>query len=261
MRPCEFLRADYSREAATLRTQAFELCHIRFTLHNRTYQGHHAAILNDESVIADISDVSVLFTEQKNGHKGEVITQRATSSPHLCPVRSMCWIVRHLRAHGAEPATPIFAHHYNPSRQWRFIRYSELTNGLRLCASLIQSDTGVPPYLLSAKGLRPGGASALLCAGVDNNAIAALGRWRSDAMLTCLRPQAVTALDHLSARMVEHGSYTFTPGAHMLDQLPNEASPALHAAQAEHLRQLEQASARLLQLRAQNQPAAGPPTL
>ena len=109
--------------------------------------------------------------------------------------------------------------------------------------------------------MRPGGALALLCAGVDNNAIAALGRWRSDAMLTCLRPQAVTAVDHLSARMVEHGSYTFTPGAHMLAQLPQEALPALHTAQAEHLWQLEQASARLLQLRAQHQPAAGPPAL
>ena len=140
----------------------------------------------------------------------------------------MAWIVRHLLAHNAAPTTPLYAHYYLPTSRWRLIRYSEVTNGLRLCASIIQSETGVAPYLISVKGLRPGGASALLCAGVDNNAIATIRRWQSDAMLTHLRPQALTACAHILAATVEHGSYTFTPGAHMLHHLPEEAVPDLH---------------------------------
>ena len=256
MRPCEFLRSDSESEARKLRTQAFELRHVRLTINNTLYHGHEATILYDETQLANISDVSVMFTEQKNGWKGEVVTQRASLDPCLCPARSLGWIVRHLLLNNAEDAMPIYSHYYAPESTWRFLRYSEVTRGLRLCAAQIQSETGVAPYLISVKGLRPGGATALLCAGVDPSGISALGRWRSDAVLAYLRPQALTASQNLSAQMVTHGSYSFAPGAHMLDQLPTEASPQLHQLQAEHLRGLEAAAASYLRRRAVNQPTA-----
>ena len=64
--------------------------------------------------------------------------------------------------------------------------------------------------LYTTRGLRPGGATALLCAGVDPDLIQLLGRWLSDAMFRYLRVQAATK--RLSQLMLEHGTYTFAPG-------------------------------------------------
>ena len=79
--------------------------------------------------------------------------------------------------------------------------------------------------LLSARSLRPGGATALMCAGVDSDFIQLMGRWQSDAMFRYLRCQVATS--QLSQKMLDHGHYTFAPGeCAKPDGIPNEA-PAL----------------------------------
>ena len=103
-----------------------------------------------------------------------------------------------------------------------------MTNALRHAARIVQPLTGIDPNLLSTRSLRPGGATALLCAGVDKDHIQLLGRWQSDAMLRYLRIQAATS--RLSQRMLAHGRYSFAPGT--FDQahaLPQEAPPAIRA--------------------------------
>ncbi len=50
-----------------------------------------------------------------------------------------------------------------------------------------------------------------------------LGRWKSDAMFTYLRVQAATVAHNFSARMLQHGHYTFTPtNANLRFLLPNQ---------------------------------------
>ena len=44
-----------------------------------------------------------------------------------------------------------------------------LTNTLRHAAAHVEASTGIKPQLLSTRSLRPGGATALLCAGADTN--------------------------------------------------------------------------------------------
>ena len=197
------------------------------------------AFRNDVNLLDRVESVGVLFTDQKNGIKNELITQRASGDPFLCPARALGWIVRHLLLNGAPPDAPLYRHYYAASRRWRDIAYNLVTRGLRIGAYAVEEATGVPSHLLSVKGLRPGGATALLCAGVDSTATQVLGRWRSDAMLNYLRPQALTAHTNLASTMVNHGAYSYSPAAHLQQQLPAEAPPELQAAQRTYLAELE----------------------
>jgi hypothetical protein len=88
-----------------------------------------------------------------------------------------------------------------------------ITHALRKSATLLESHTGIDPSLLTSRSLRPGGATALLCAGVDSNIIQLLGRWKSDAMIRYLRVAAHAHGTNLAAGMLAAGAYTFAPGA------------------------------------------------
>ncbi len=112
-------------------------------------------------------------------------------------------------------------------RAWSAIKPSFVTNALRHAANACALRTGIDPALISARSLRPGGATALLCANVDKDAIMLLGCWKSDAMLRYLRIQAMTP--GFSQRMLDHGAYTFHPQAFRDQQPPVEAPPAIHA--------------------------------
>ena len=82
----------------------------------------------------------------------------------------------------------------------------------------------IPLAQLSARSLRPGGATALLCANVDSVHIKMLGRWKSDAMFTYLRVQAATIAHNFSTLMLQHGNYTFTPvNSNLRFLLPDQA--------------------------------------
>ena len=67
-----------------------------------------------------------------------------------------------------------------------------VTNALQHAASLHETRTGILSSKITARSLRPGGATALLCANVGTEAIMLLGRWKSDAMFRYLRVQAAT---------------------------------------------------------------------
>ena len=228
LRPCEFLRSP----EAHLQTKAFQLKDISFTYRGRQVSAPNASFLNDVRNWRHIHDAALMFTEQKNGVKGEIIRQRATNHDFLCPAKALAWIVRHMLKHRAGPDTYIYSHWCAYRKYLRPISYDMVTTGLRLCAEELFSSTGIKPSLLTVKGLRPGGATALLCAGVDSNATALLGRWRSDAMLRYLRAQAAAYTNHYSQLMLDSGSYTFTPQSFSLDGLPDEASQDLREANA-----------------------------
>ena len=225
MRPCEFLHSDDTE----LRTQAFEFKDITLTYQGRSYTGPNASFLNDVNTFSSISDVGVTFTDQKNGIKGEVIRQRATNHAFLCPAKAIAWILHHFHSWNAPPDTPLSHHYDHRLRSWRTVKYNHVTNALRNCASNIHSSTGVDPFLLTVKGLRPGGATSLLCAGVDSDAARVLGRWRSDAMLTYLRVQVSAVANHYSQRMLGSGFYTFPAAAHFNHELPSEAPAHFHS--------------------------------
>ena len=148
--------------------------------------------------------------------------------PWLCPCKALGRLVIHLRRHNAPPLTPIHQH-YHPGRgQWFNVKPTFITNALRHAATAVQDVTGIDPSLVSARSLRPGGATALLCAGIDSDSVRLLGRWKSDAMLRYLRIQAAAHANNFAQKMLDHGAYTFHGTSYKDAGLPEQAPPALH---------------------------------
>ena len=231
LRPAEYLLSPDSAES---RSQAFHLCDVTFTIRGRICPAPDAP-LNDETGTplcvgqfeTAITCASLTFSDQKNAVKGEQISQLPNADPDLCPCKALGCIIHHLLTHGASPTTPLYRF-YNPAlAKWSSIKPTYVTNALRHAAASCQAATGIVHSLLSVRSLRPGAATALLCAQVDKDAIMLLGRWKSDAMLRYLRIQAMTP--GFSQLMLTHGAYTFHPQAFREASLPNEAPPALHA--------------------------------
>jgi len=179
---------------------------------------------------------TLTFTDQKNCVRGEKISQRATDNPDLCPCISIFRITQHLREHNAPPATRL-CDYYDSHGNLSSIKPGFITNGLRWSARHLKQYTGIDPFLLSARSLRPGGATALLCANIDSDVIMLLGRWKSNAMFRYLRVQALAHSVNLAQKMLDHGKYTFAPSVYtkLADMpLPRE-TPVAFAEVLNHL--------------------------
>ena len=226
LRPAEY-PASTEPEA---RTQAFQLSHVSITIGGTVYPAATAP-LNDANVINRVTSAALTFADQKNAVRGELVGHPANNDPFFCPAKALTRIARRLRLANAAPTEPLYRHYnYHPHhRRWYSVTNKHVTNALRHSANALHSITGIDAKLLSARSLRPGGATALLCAGVDKDAIQLLGRWKSDAMFRYLRIQAAVYASNYAQLMLDHGTYTFTPQAFAAAQLPNEAPPQIAA--------------------------------
>ena len=158
--------------------------------------------------------VTLEFTTQKNAVKGEVIGLGRSRHPVCCPVAAAARRILHLRAHNAQPTSPL-ARFFDD--KWFRVRPSDVTRALRAAVHFLgEPELGFTQSDIEAQSLRAGGAMALLCADVDQDKIQLLGRWRSDAMLRYLHVQAQPFLHRFAERMATHGSFVL---------LPNQAVP------------------------------------
>ena len=215
--------AEYLEGSGDTRSEAFEFQDVEFNIENRYYHAPTAP-LNDERIILRMSHSHLTFSDQKNAVRGEKIGHQANDHPVLCPVKALARIARRLHAWGAPPDTPLYRHYNQADKTWHSIKPQHVTNALRHAAEAVKDVTGIEPSLISARSLRPGGATALLLAGVSTDHIGLLGRWKSDAMFRYLRIQAATQRANFSQRMLDHGRYTFAPGTYgQADALPTEA--------------------------------------
>ena len=218
LRPAEYCETD----ASETRSQAFRLCDVVLTIGSTPYQAT-AAPLNDPNSISRITSACLKFDDQKNAVRGEFISQKANSHPTLCGAKALGRVCRHLIRNGASPLTPLHQHYNGVHKKWYSTQSRHITNALRHSAKRLEPSTGILSNLCTARGMRPGGATALLCAGVDADRVGLLGRWKSDAMLTYLRIQACNR--RASQQMLDHGRFTFAPGAYgQADALPQQAS-------------------------------------
>ena len=217
LRPSEYLHTNEAK-----RSSPFRFCDVTYTTAaNATYVATDPS-LND--VTEDmISSSSLTFTDQKNAVRGEQISHSRTDNPDLCPCVCLYRITEHLRAHNADHDTPICTYWDGDGKRQRATS-PLITNALRHSAADLESLTGIPPKLLSARSLRPGGATALLCANIDSDVIKLLGRWKSDAMFRYLRAQAHIHSAQFSQKMLNSGRYTFAPQpADVSQPIPREA--------------------------------------
>ena len=216
LRPCEYLfRRTINTDDGN--TTPYELRHIHLTIDGKTYTAL-AAPLHDSTSIDRIQSATLQLDDQKNGVKGESIGHAATSDPTLCPAKALGRIAqRHQRYHAANPHDPTppgkrkIYEHQGPDGTWYNTANAHVTLALRTAAKSVVGTTGISHKLISARSLRPGGATALLCAGIDKDTIKLVGRWKSDAMLLYLRAQAVVIGQRFSQQMLDNGSYAFSP--------------------------------------------------
>ena len=194
----------YSREQGL--SSPFRLCDVVF------YRG--ARRLTPTAPYPDIHAATfalLTYTDQKNAVRGETIGHGRTRHAFIGPVKSLARRVEHLRRHQAPPDTPLYTVFLHNNRILR-ISSADLTAALRRSATVLEATTGIPPKEITAKGLRPGGAMALLCAKVDKTVPRLVGRWRSDEMFRYLHPQAFPLMHTFAQKMQDHGNFTFAPG-------------------------------------------------
>ena len=223
LRPSEYTHGD----TPDARSQAFRLRDIELTISGRHYHGPEAP-LNDANTVRRVTHAHLTFADQKNAVRGERISHSANSDPVLCPVKALGRIVHHLRTAGATPDTPLCL--YRKANGWEPVRPRHITNALRHAGRTLEASTGILANRLSCRSLRPGGATALMIAGIDSDHIGLLGRWKSDAMFRYLRIQASTYRAQFAQRMLDHGRYTFAPGVYdRPDAAPVQTPPAIRA--------------------------------
>jgi len=161
------------------------------------------------TVLDTATFVTLEFTTQKNGVRGEVIGLARSGNPTFCPVLTMIRQIKHLRLHHAPPATPLATYYHNDRPQR--VTSAEITNLLRSATRLTSHLYGFNSRNISARSLRASGAMALLCAHIDTDIIRLIGRWRSDEMLRYLHVQAKPVMRNFSSRMLSGGSYHLLP--------------------------------------------------
>ena len=162
--------------------------------------------------------VSLTFTEQKNGVRGEVIGLGRSGNPNLCPVNALVRRVLHLRQHNAAMNTPLLRVFVNS--RWKKITPAAITRALRDAVIFLSpASLGFLPTDVSARCLRAAGANALLCANIDTDVIRLLGRWRSDEMLRYLHLQASPIMQNFSQAMLTGGQFTLIPNQLVPQQL------------------------------------------
>ena len=177
-----------------------------------------------ETELLKATTSAITFDNQKNRNKGEIIAHALSGDAVMCPTRSLVRRIIALRHAGAGPETPLCA--YTTTRQG-FFHYVTST---MIAAFLRQVSGGVPlcgldMQNIQTRGLRSGGAMALLAAKVDTDLIRLVGRWRSDAMFRYLHARSIPVVCGLAETMLDHGSFTLAPGA----TTPTTVDPLLDA--------------------------------
>jgi hypothetical protein len=155
---------------------------------------------------------TLTFTRQKNGVRNETIGHGRSGHSHLCPVLCLVDRVIFLRSIHAAPTTPLNAYGtYGAPTPTRYVHSRDLTYRIR-AALAIHPHPGYSASQVSARPTRAGGAMALLCAGVGQDRIRMIGRWRSDELYRYLHVQAQPVMTGLAAAMLRGGSYQMAPG-------------------------------------------------
>jgi hypothetical protein len=218
-RPGEFV------ETST-RTQSrpFRLGDVTFLIDQRWYTGHTVPL----ETLAAARSATLCYNNQKNGVRGQGITMGTTGDPDICPVRALARRVHHLRANHADAATPIYSFWdpaVDPDRSEVFNVH--VTHALRLAAAALFPILGIEAHDISCRSLRPGGATAMLCARIDRDVTQLVGRWKSDEMLKYLHVQADSLMHNYSRQMFEQGHFSYHREADVNDDatfLPHTAA-------------------------------------
>ena len=165
-------------------------------------------------VLGSCDSGSLQFTTQKNGVKGEVITHGVSGDVNACPIRALARRLLYHRHHHSPDHTPLCRVHHDQKKP-----HCVTSKSVSLCVRETLTATSaeghtfdILPRQVEARSLRAGGATALLAAGVDDNHIQLIGRWKSDAMIRYLHIHADPRVHTYAKKMCSGGHCSFRPG-------------------------------------------------
>jgi len=189
LRPGEYLKTNCYPEDA----HPFELQDVTFRVFGRSYNAAYMSL----DLFDHVTFASLRFTTQKNGIENEDLGQATTGDVFACPVKRLVSRVQHLRAHSADPTTPLYQ--YTDSAGTHNISDSYLTHQLRKAA---ESLFDFHKYTIGM--LRNTGAQALCNAGTQPDIQQLLGRWHSDARARYLTANSEEQMQHHASNMLQH---------------------------------------------------------
>jgi hypothetical protein len=198
-RPGEFVETPNSDSLS----RPFRLEDVEFLVQQRGYRGNVIPL----AALASARAATLWYNNQKNGVRGQGVTMGASGDPHVCPVRTLARRIRHLRDNNAAADTPIYSFWEDGQRSEVYSVH--VTHALRLAAAALLPELGIEPRDISCRSLRPGGATAMLCARIDLNVTRLVGRWRSDEMLKYLHVQTAALMQNYSRQMLEFGHFSY----------------------------------------------------
>lgn len=159
---------------------------------------------------------ALVFTDQKNCVRNEMIGHGASGHRYACPVRSLVELVILTRQAGGGANSPLgmFRNYGCPASM---LSAKDVTAALRQQARLYGDTVGITESDISARSLRNAGAQALLNAGVDTDRIGLIGRWKSGALLRYLIVQARPVMQGFASRMLRGGDYDVLSATNVVD--------------------------------------------
>ena len=187
LRPGEYANASGDAK------HPFRLCDVQYKIgHLHIFDSHLTTV---QQCLAG-TFVSLTFSTQKNGVKGEKLAHTPTGHPTSCPVRATLRRVAHLIQHNAPPSTPLHVYFDDDGRK-RAVSSSMITSLLRTAALTIPGHAGIDVNNIAAQSLRSSGAMSLLLGGMNTD----------NAMFRYLHAHALPLIAGNATMMFQAGHY------------------------------------------------------
>jgi hypothetical protein len=151
--------------------------------------------------------VSLTFSTQKNGTRGEAIGHGLSGNPVACPVLSGSRRIQYLRNLTTDHSVYLCA--VGPTLAP--LLPIQLTKLLRTAVLSTNNTSGLIPSDITAKSLSSTGAMALLNCNVSFEKLRLIGHWKSDAALRYLHVQAHDIMADCFALMLDGSDYRIIP--------------------------------------------------
>ena len=190
MRSCEYLGV---KGADDKQTKLLKIRNFQFFAKNERLN-----VSKDD--ITKASYMAITFESQKNGEKLQTVVQHR-SNKTLCPVKAWGKLILLILSYGdTNEDTPInyFISNNNPN----YIKATDMITHIRsMCMSFGEERLGFCPKKVGTHSIRTSFAMQLYLAGVNDFTIMLMGRWKSLAFLSYIRPQVQQFSRHLSRLM------------------------------------------------------------
>ena len=184
----------HTRKKGRRRTTQFRLGDVVFEK-NGTIIAHNTT----SAVLATATSATFTIDNQKNGVRGQVITQHRTGSS-ICPVQALARRVYTLKKNDAPPTTLISAVFNDKVSQ---VTDKDIVKTIRMAAATIGlHHRGFDLQRIGSHSLRSGGAMALHMNKWDIVTIKKLGRWSSDTFLMYIQSQITGLTEGVSQSML-----------------------------------------------------------